>query len=111
MTRVATVRAVLAFRPPTAFAVALSAAALALPACSAGEVGNAVADQCLREAERIQDPGARAAAEEGCRAASDGNVDAGDAKRSARERCLRATERIANPQARADAEQRCNDIR
>ena len=100
----------LGLRRTAAASVAVSAA-LALGACEAGDVGNAVADQCLREAERIQDPGARAAAEEGCRAASDGNVDAGDAKRSARERCLRATERIANPQARADAERRCNDIR
>ena len=82
--------------------------AAALSACGAGD---AIADQCLREAERIQDPGARAAAEEGCRAASDGNVDADDAKRAARRRCLQATERIANEQARRDAERRCDDIR
>ena len=95
----------------TIAAAAMAAAALALSACETGDVGNAVADQCLREAERIPDPAARAAAEEGCRAASDGNVGADDAKRAARERCLRATERIANEQARADAERRCNDIR
>lgn len=89
----------------------MAAAALVLGACEAGDVGNAAADQCLREAERIQDPTARAAAEEGCRAASDGNVGADDAKRTARERCVRALDRIANEQARADAERRCNDIR
>ena len=83
-------------------------AAVALASC---EAGDAVADQCLREAERIQDPGARAAAEEGCRAASDGGVNADDAKRASRRRCLQAAERIANDQARRDAERRCEDIR
>lgn len=91
-----------------ATSVAAPLVAAVLASCGAGD---AVADQCLREAERIQDPGARAAAEEGCRAASDGNVNADDAKRSARRRCLQAAQRIANEQARRDAEQRCEDIR
>jgi hypothetical protein len=90
----------------TSFAALLAAVALA--SC---EAGDAVADQCLREAERIQDPGARAAAEEGCRAASDGGVSAEDAKSAARRRCVQAAERIANDQARRDAERRCEQIR
>ena len=92
----------------TALPLAAVLATVVLSSCSAGD---AVVDQCLREAERIQDPVARTAAEEGCRAASDGGVDAADAKRAARRRCLDATERIANPQARRDAERRCEDIR
>jgi hypothetical protein len=92
--------------------IATSLAALSmagvLAACNADDV---VADQCLNEAERINDPSARAAAEEACEAARDGNVSADDAKRAARRRCLQATERIANDQARRDAERRCEDIR
>jgi len=82
--------------------------AFVLAACSADEV---VADQCLNEAERIEDPTTRAAAEEACEAARDGDVSADDAKRAARRRCLQAAEGIANDQARRDAERRCEDIR
>src|SRR3712207_1418269 len=78
-------------------AVAAQLGAAVLTSCQADDV---IADQCLREAERIQAPTARAAAEEGCRAASDGGVSAEDAERAARRRCLQATERIANEQAR-----------
>ena len=89
----------------------LTAALLAATVLASCEAGDAIADQCLREAERIQDPAARAAAEEGCRAASDGGLSAEDAKAAARRRCLRATERIANEQARRDAERRCEQVR
>jgi hypothetical protein len=83
-------------------------AALSVTACGASD---AVADQCLQEAERIQDSRARTAAEEACRAAKDGEVSTEDAKRRARERCLEESDRIANEQARADAARRCEDIR
>jgi hypothetical protein len=88
--------------------VAVAASALALGACSAGD---AIVDQCLREAERIDNPAARAAAEDGCRAAEDGSVDTEDAKRAARERCLEKAAEIANPAARREAERGCEDIR
>ena len=86
-------------------------AALTLAACGAGDVRNAAVAQCLREAERIQDPGARAAAEEGCRAAEDGQLSGEDAKRSARERCEQAAQNVADPAARREAERACEDIR
>ena len=92
-------------------ATASVAALLAAAALASCDAGNAIADQCLREAERIQDPAARAAAEEGCRAASDGGLSAEYAKAAARRRCLRATERIANEQARRDTERRCEQVR
>lgn len=93
-------------------AVLLTCAALpTLAACGADDVRSAAAQQCLREAERINDPGARAAAEEGCRAAEDGKVSGEDAKRSARERCERAAQEIADPAARREAERSCGDIR
>src|ERR687894_99875 len=93
-------------------AVLLCCAAVpALAACGAEQVRDAAVAQCLREAERINEPSARAAAEEGCRAAEDGNVSTEDAKRSARERCERAAQEIADPAARAEAERSCEDIR
>jgi len=89
----------------------VAGAALPLPACGADDVRNAAADQCLREARRIEDPAARAAAEQGCQAAKDGKVGADDAKRAARERCLREADRIANEAARREAERECEAIR
>ncbi len=95
-----------------AVCILLACAALpALAACGVDDVRNAAAQQCLREAERIDDPGARAAAEEGCRAADDGEISAEDAKRSARDRCERAAQEIADPAARREAERSCGDIR
>jgi hypothetical protein len=91
--------------------LAAATAALALAACGADDVRNAAVAQCLREAERIQDPAARAAAEEGCRAAEDGQISGEDATRSARERCERAAQDIADPAARREAERACEDIR
>ena len=87
------------------------AAALTLTACSAEDARNIGVEQCLREAERIQNQAARAAAEEGCRAAEDGSVDTDEAKRAARERCIEEAQRIANPAARREAEQGCESIR
>jgi hypothetical protein len=88
--------------------LAALAAGLTLAACGAQDV---VVDQCLREAERIENPSAREAAETACRAAEDGSVDTDDAKRAARERCLEEAQRIANPAAREEAERGCEDIR
>jgi hypothetical protein len=91
--------------------VAVATAGLALGACSADDARNAVVDQCLREAERIDNPSARAAAEKGCRAAQDGSLDTEDAKRAARERCLEKAGDIANAAARREAERGCEEIR
>jgi hypothetical protein len=96
------------------FLLALAAALAltgAVAACGTDDIRDAAVDQCLNEAERIQEPAARAAAEEGCRVAEDGDVSADDAKAAARERCLEATRDIANAQARREAEARCEDIR
>lgn len=91
--------------------LAAIAAALTLAACGADDARNVISDQCLREAERIENPSAREAAEAGCRAADDGSLSTEDAKRAARERCLEEAGRIANPAAREEAERGCEDIR
>ena len=96
------------FLPLAAILIVLAGA---LTACGAEQVRDAAVAQCLREAERIQDPRARTAAEEGCRAGSDGELSTEDAKASARRRCLDQAERIADAAARREAEQGCEDIR
>jgi hypothetical protein len=91
--------------------VAVLAAALTLAACGVDDARNIAVDQCLREAERIENPSARTAAEEGCRAAEDGSLDTEEAKRAARERCIERAQEVANPSARREAEQACENIR
>jgi hypothetical protein len=93
------------FRP---FALALVLLATALSACGASD---AISDQCVKEAERIENAAAREAAKQGCGAAKDGEVSADDAKAAARERCLEKAKEIANAAARAEAERGCDNLK
>ncbi len=87
----------------------LVAGALGAAGCGSEDLGSVGVAACRQVAAGINDPSARAGADEACRAIATGSADdvSRGAREAARQRCLQAAQRIVDEATRRRIEALC----